>query len=119
MNLPKSFRSREGELAYQKAREAGTLLPLSKEPHIKEFKYWFMVENRFPGDKAFSVHHLLLPLSEVSDWEDLLDREKQEYYTIRQYYLAQEYDLVYENMPKLRSIANHFHFHCVCLKEQS
>ncbi len=87
------------------------------EKPIKEFKYWLIIENEFPYDAIAELHHMLVPKRSVAfDW-DLLSREElEEYNFIRKEYLPELYELIWENLPKNRTIPEHFHVHLLRLK---
>ncbi len=91
------LRSVEGSARYRAYRECGELsrgCPLCDGEAIKEFRFWKVMQNRFPYDKIASTHHMLLPLQHTTDLE-LTNEERQELQTIKAGYV-QEYDYMIE-----------------------
>lgn len=62
--LPMSLRTAETERIYQDAKKRGDIVPLHDEKRIEDFKYWCIVENRFPYDVSYKKCHLLIPKRE-------------------------------------------------------
>jgi hypothetical protein len=108
--IPSSGRSANGELMYQCEKIIGNLRALKDEPAIQEWNLWRIIENRFPYDMIFSVHHMLVPIREVPGHEYLNDEELTELYAIKME-VQSKYDLIFENFPKRRSILAHYHLH--------
>ncbi len=109
--LPVTLRTEKEEREYQRAKELGSLLPLHQEKRIHDFKYWFIVENRFPYDMVFKTHDMLLPMRKVCVRAELNPEEKAELETILEYYVEPRYDLFFENTQKRRSVMAHYHIH--------
>lgn len=109
--IPVTLRTQKSEEQYQRAKELGCLIPLHQEKRIHDFKYWFIVENRFPYDMVFNTHHLLLPMRKVCNRSELNQEEKTELETILDYYVEPKYDLFFENTQKRRSVMSHYHIH--------
>lgn len=86
---------------------------------IKSFQYWVVVENKFPYDAIADIHHLLIPKrKEIDGWLDLNSEEGQELLFIRNSFIQDNYDMVSENMPRSKTITNHFHIHLMVLKRR-
>jgi len=111
-DVPMSLRTVNGELHYQLAKIDKTTLPLELEPALQIFKYWRVINNRFPYDISFKMHHMLVPRrGDVADRWDLNDNEKAEFETILKDYVYPNYDLWFENCPKRRSVRAFYHVH--------
>ncbi len=115
MNLPKSLRTRATEATYQQAKQDKTLRPLEEEPRLKEWKYWFLIENRFPYDDVFETSHMLVISREVGAIYDLTLMENHELLQIRRT-LKENYDAIMDNLPHKRSVATRYHIHLVKFK---
>ena len=88
-----------------------------KERTVKEFKYWFIIENRFPYDAISNIHHILLPKRKVKfDWNLLNQEELNELKEIREKYLSNHYDALYESLGSKRSYDEWFHLQLLILK---
>ncbi len=116
--LPGSLRKAESEALYQQAKKDGTLIPLSEEAVIEEWLFWKLIDNRFPYDAVFQVHRMLIPKRVVAEWGDLSTLEKAQFEEIKQQYRdSNEYDLIFENFGKRRSVTAHWHEHLAIYKE--
>lgn len=109
--IPVSLRTASGEFNYQKEKTSGGLIPLQDEPAIHTFTHWVLKENRFPYDMAYGKHHLLMPLREVSERDQLHVHEKEELEHIIRYFIYPNYDLWFENSPSRRSVPTWYHLH--------
>ncbi len=86
---------------------------------VKEFKHWVITENEFPYDAVTDVNHMILPKREVAfDWNLLNDDEKSEYIEIKENYLKQNYDSIWESLPNGQTTPGYFHLHLVVLKRE-
>ena len=79
---------------------------------IKDFTHWKIVENKFPYDAIFSLHHMIVSKRIFVDMADATDAERAELEIILKD-LATEamYDGTLENFPKGRSKPKHYHIH--------
>lgn len=111
MSLPTSLRTDRGERYYQRAKKAGLTRPLEEEKVLLNFKYWKVIENRFPYDSCFQTHHMLIPKRKFSRRFQMTDDELDELDFFIDTYAEEHYDIVFENMMKRRSIAGLFHLH--------
>lgn len=82
---------------------------------IREFKHWILMPNSFPYDRYFSKSDMLIT-ARHTDGYDLTMAELEELRQIKAHEL-QEYDLIFENLPKQKSIPHHLHFHLVEIKK--
>lgn len=103
-----TLRKPETEAAYKLSRETGDLSPLYSEEHIREFQYWRIVNNRFPYDKIYQTHHLLIPKRKFALESDMWLRERDELTRLKQ---TLPYDQVLENTMHNRSICDLYHLH--------
>jgi len=112
--LPTSGRTALSELRYQGAKEVGILKPLEEEPVLREWKYWKLIENRFPYDMIYSVHHMLIPKRTVSHRQHLFISEDMELKKIiNQFDDDGYYDGVLDNFKGRRSVHNIYHVHLI------
>lgn len=85
---------------------------------IKKFKYWIIVPDRFPYDKIAETSHVLFIRREVKfDWDLLNEDERKELRDLKKGYIADNYDVVWENLPKGRSIPHRLHLHLLKIKK--
>jgi diadenosine tetraphosphate (Ap4A) HIT family hydrolase len=89
---------------------------LCEKKPLKEFKYWRIVENRFPYDKIANVHHMLIPKRHVGETE-LSPRETKELLALKQGYISAHYEYLIEAVHKQKSIPAHFHLHLIVSKD--
>lgn len=112
--VPTSGRTIASEIRYQCAKILGELRPLDEEAVLREWKYWKLIENRFPYDMIFSVHHMLIPKRMVDHREKLTISEDLELKRIvNEFDYAGAYDAVMDNFKGRRSILGLYHVHLV------
>lgn len=86
---------------------------------IKEFKHWVIIENEFPYDAVATTSHLISTKREIAlDWNLLNKEEWEEFKSIKEEYLKNNYDAIWENFPSGQTIPGHFHLHLVVLKRE-
>lgn len=86
---------------------------------VKEFKNWVIVTNEFPYDAVATTSHMIATKREIAfDWKLLNEEEKVEYQEIRDTYLKEHYDAIWENLPRGQTAPGHFHLHLVVLKRE-
>ncbi len=86
---------------------------------IKEFKHWVIIENEFPYDAVATTSHLISTKREIAlDWSLLNKEEWEEFKSIKEEYLKNNYDAIWENFPSGQTIPGHFHLHLVVLKRE-
>lgn len=115
-----SLRTKEGEerySAYKKSGGLGTSCALCIKEPLEKFSYWKIIRNDFPYDRIATTHHMLVPLRHAKEME-LTKDEYEEYLDIRKKRLEQGYDYVMTSTARMLSIPQHFHFHCVIVKDQ-
>ena len=114
------FRSVETACSYLMAKT--TEKPVSgcrlcdDEDIIAEYQHWRLLPNRFPYDRYFATCHLLIPKRHVREPE-LSDAEREELFALKTSELTDQYDLVFENLPKQQSIPHHYHLHLTVIKD--
>jgi galactose-1-phosphate uridylyltransferase len=84
---------------------------------LTEFNYWRLVPNAFPYDRFFSQSVMLMPKRHTNE-SDLRSEELSEFREIKKSVLVEEYDLIFENLPKQKSIPHHLHYHIVKIKDE-
>jgi diadenosine tetraphosphate (Ap4A) HIT family hydrolase len=89
---------------------------LCKASSIKEFKYWKVMDNRFPWSQIAETHHMIIPKRHIV-YEELNEKEKKEYDIIKIEYLDKEYDMITEATNKKKTIPTHMHLHLIILKK--
>lgn len=107
-----SLRKDLSEIKHSSNKRPATFL---SDPRIKQWKHWILIENSFPYDMAFSMHHLLMPIREVAE-PDLSKQEKQELESILDE-LSGDYDSRLINYPAKQSVRHHFHIHMLVYKK--
>lgn len=113
-----TLRTAKTEKIYAEHKKNGGLsngCPLCLESAIKEFKYWRIIDNKFPYDKIAEVHHMITPKRHVAEGS-LDEEEKEELYKIKTTYVAKNYDFIIEASPRLKTIPAHFHLHLIVQK---
>jgi len=84
---------------------------------IKKFNHWFIMINDFPYDAVAETNHMIVTLREVSfDWKLLNKEEKKEFQILRDTYLNENYDVIYENLPSGQTQSGWFHLHLLKLR---
>lgn len=105
------------EEKYQSAITWRKLKDLRKEKPIQDFKYWLIVENRFPHDKIAEVNHMIVLKRECSSLLRLWPREWRELFVII-WRNRDKYDTFTYNLPSMTSIKNIPHAHLYKLKKE-
>lgn len=113
-SLPASLRTHAGERRYQMAKRVGDRRPLVDETRIKEWEYWALIENRFPYDMAFEVHHMLIPKRVVTE-DKLNENERKELQKVLAE-LSDEYDSYLVNFTSKQTVLDHYHIHMLIWK---
>ncbi len=114
--VPVSLRTLEDELQYRDRKKRGESVPLIHEPKLKTWKYWAIIENKFPYSGAFKVHHLLIPKKQAT-YAELSKVEKDEMELILAE-IAEDYDCSMVNFGKRQSKPGHYHIHLLVFKDQ-
>lgn len=117
-DVPNSMRRRKSEQAYQRAKQEGTLKPLQEEKHLHRWADWILIENRFPYDLVFKTHHLLIPTRKFADRTEMKRGERIALDAILAS-IGTEYEIIFENTPKQRSVKNLYHIHLANWKTRS
>lgn len=108
-----SLRRPETEAAYEQYRK--NKKPddcyLCRAASLKEFIHWRLLPNEFPYDRIVKTHHLI-SLRRHADENALTVPEYNELYDIK-HALRNDYDILFENTLKRKSIRAHFHIHAI------
>lgn len=118
MTVPNSMRTEKGEKAYQLAQQNGTLKPLREEKRIDYWDDWILIENRFPYDLVFKTHHMLVPTRNFADRTQMKRGERIALDAILSK-LGHDYDIIFENTYKQRSIKQLYHIHLATWKKRN
>ena len=88
-----------------------------KSSPIKEFDHWLIVKNEFPYDMFAKVHHMLVLKNDTPfSWQKLSDEEMREFTELKDGYIANNYDMIIENLPSAQTVPGEFHLHLIVLK---
>lgn len=109
--LPMSMRSSAMERHYATSKMLGSLVPLHEEPSLQVFRYWRIIDNRFPYDMLFSTCHMLLPIRIVPQHRDLTPEEVDELHDILNGYVEDNYNGYFVSTMSKRSVGSHYHVH--------
>lgn len=82
---------------------------------IAEYTHWRLMPNRFPYDRYFTKSAMLVS-KRHTDETGLTAEERAEFFELKRDVFADEYDIIFENLPKQKSIPHHMHYHLVELK---
>jgi len=86
---------------------------------VKEFKHWVIINNEFPYDAIATTSHMIATKREVAfDWNLLNEEELKEFTGLKNTYLKENYEVVWENLPKGQTQPGHFHLHLLVLKRE-
>jgi hypothetical protein len=86
---------------------------------IKEFKHWVIIKNEFPYDAIAKTSHMLSTKREVAfDWNLLNEEEIKEFNELKNNYIKENYEVLWENLPKGQTQPGHFHLHLLVLKRE-
>lgn len=110
MNVPATLRTIEGETRYKLAKLSGDLLPINQETPIQEYKYWVLVENRFPYDSIFAKHDMLVTKREYGNRSEMRLAEYIDMMNILDS-LNGKYHVIFENFSDRMSVKTLFHVH--------
>ena len=86
---------------------------------ITSFQHWKIIRNDFPYDRIAQTHHMLVPKRHVpGDYRSLSEDEIAELNTVKQEYLNDHYEYVFEALNHMQTIPEHFHLHLIVVKEE-
>jgi len=114
-----SLRTKETDEKYKKHIAEGKLndgCNLCKAPSIIEFESLRIIDNSFPYDKIATTHHMVISKAHKNE-ESLSDTEKAELTKLKKGYLNENYEWLFEPLPKKKSIPEHFHLHLIVGKD--
>ncbi len=101
----------EKYMEYLQNEYDGTCIFCARELFVKEYKYWLIVENRFPYNAVFSNHRMLAPKRHLKE-----DLNKEEMLELKFILKEEEYDYCVLNKRDRRSLPEHFHYHLLNMK---
>lgn len=114
-----ALRTKESQKHYLKLMSEGFLnngCNLCIAPAINEFKYWRIVDNKFPYDLIAKINHMILP-KRHTNYKGLSREEKDELDVIRAEYIGKNYVYIVETVEEKKSIPAHFHLHLIVPKD--
>jgi len=123
-----SKRTAATQKLYDEARKDGTTIlrkdsngncyfDWEKEVAIQEWNNWVLLSNRFPYDKIFLQHDILLPKKRVAFIRQMSKDVLDEYFLVKKEIdEEQNYNSIVENFSTSRSVKQHFHAHLVVWK---
>lgn len=112
-----TLRTPQDEQYYLDQIKKGLTIPLSQEPAIFTFKFWRLIENKYPYTLTFKTHHMLLPNREFATLKQATKEELDDYDHILDA-LSADYDCMIVNFPSKQSVKNHYHIHLLVYKDQ-
>ena len=113
------LRTRKAQNKYLKLIKQGYLSKgcgLCKDHAIKNFKYWKIVDNRFPYNRIAKVSHMIVPKRHTTE-NKLNTLEKKEFKSIKRDYLGKKYEYLFENISS-KSIPKHHHLHLIIVRDR-
>jgi hypothetical protein len=113
MALLRSQTLTESYATNYKAMPAGTC-GLCADAALKSYRYWKIIENKFPYDLIANEHHMLVPIRHATE-EELEVDELMELAGIK-HNLDPKYDCILEATNKNKSIPSHYHLHLLVIK---
>ena len=116
--MKKTLRTLEHETEYQNYKKSlpkGFCPFCKRDLFRKEFMFWVLIENRWwYNDWVMAQNHYLLsPKRHISEFEDLSEEERKEFFLIKKFLMTSEggeWESVMENLGDARSIPEHLHF---------
>ncbi len=112
-----TMRTQKVEKHYAEVKEQGGLRPLYDETPIKDFKYWRIVENRFPHDKIADLNHMIVLKREVKDIRHINLMEWIQLLKVV-WYIRHDYNTFTYNLPSMSSVKNIPHAHLYRLRQE-
>ncbi len=110
-----TLRKAGDEVVYRLALGSGQSKELIDEPRLMEWKYWALIDNKYPYTAAFKIHHLLIPKRAVAE-KMLHENEKKELQIIFDQ-LGDLYDCRLVNFKHKQTKQSHFHIHLLTYKD--
>lgn len=116
-DMMKKYHTVMSERAAARKNNTFSIYPYT-ETILKEFKYWKIVPNDFPYDAIADINHMIFPKRDFKfDWSLMNNEERDELdYLKNKGYIAEHYDVVYENLPSGQTMPGRFHLHLLKLK---
>lgn len=111
-----TLRTKEMEHKYTMARVTGQLKELIDEKSIHDFKFWKIVNNRFPHNKHHQRHVLVVLKRTCSVEQVSLEELGELWYEVLPWAEEQGYHYTKLNFSVLRSVNHTPHLHLLTLK---
>jgi diadenosine tetraphosphate (Ap4A) HIT family hydrolase len=126
-SLKFTLREEKEEVAYARAREAGTL-PTCRycvvKNVVREYEYFLIMENDFPYTRIAKINHMLSPRRHVASFYELNEAERSE---LEKIYVDIDrgaadgtlppYDQIIKNTTRNMTIPGHVHLHLIQFKD--
>ena len=82
---------------------------------IKKFKYWKIIDNKYPWDLIAKTNHILVTKRHTTNVK-LNSLEKKELESLKANYINKNYGIMMEATDRKKSIPSHAHIHLIVLK---
>lgn len=112
------MRTAELEAKYQNDKLTGKAKHLNDEPALKEWKYWRLVNNRYPYDKIMDETHHMIVLKRDVHVFSISSEELHELWFEIFPWADDHYHVSNINFDALRSISSTPHIHILNIKEE-
>lgn len=115
-----TLRTPQTQQLYEDAKVFDVLNDLKDEPRIAgtpHFKYWRIIDNRFPYDLHHELHHMAV-LKRDARFSEMLDRELDELWHQILPWASYQYDYWKMNFPHMQSKPLTPHVHLMVLKAE-
>jgi len=113
-----TLRLPETEARYQADIVAGKTQSLQDVEPRREWKYWKLIPNKYPHDRLYAYHDLLIPKRMLATLRETKPKELEEYIEITTRALVDDYDCVFINFPSKQTIRTLFHAHLGVFKDE-
>lgn len=92
--------------------------PLCTAESLQEFQYWRIVENEFPYDRIAAKHHIAV-LKRHTTESKMTNNEREEFRELKEGYINENYEFVFESVPRVKTIPAHHHLHLIVVKQRT
>lgn len=114
----RSLRTKETQKKYDDYKKSGGIsgeCNLCKSEPIKSFGRWRIIDNDFPYDRIADTHHMIISNRHITE-DDITDEEWEEFKKLKKGYIDDNYNFIFENTIKTKTIPNHLHFQLMVVK---
>lgn len=112
-----TLRTAVGEAKYAIAKKSGKLKDIDQEKHLREWRHWSLVVNRFPYGKLVEEHHMLVLKRRCAIW-DITPEELSEFWYEIGPWIDERYHNVGINTMRTRSVNGIPHIHLVTYQKR-